>query len=72
MFVDIKTMFHLIVGITWAVVIIFWRKLKKIAARFWSVLVAKSGCKSGQKKMCVKFFEKIGQKLVKWPLSAHF
>lgn len=72
MFVEAKTIFYIWVGATWAMAIIFWRKLKEIAARFWSVLVTKCGHKSGLKNLCAKFVEKIGQKLVKWPLSAHF
>lgn len=69
---DPKSIFYIIVGSLLAVFHFSIQKLAKFIAHFWSVLVKKSGRKSGLKNLCEKFVEKIGQKLVKWPLSAHF
>lgn len=72
MAVDAKTIFYVFVGALWAASIIFVRKLKKIAAHFWSTLVTFVGRIRKKKISHTQLFEKIGQKLVKWPLSAHF
>lgn len=69
---DAKAIFYITVGASWGIGIIFVRKIKKIAAHFWSVLPTFVGRIRAKKIPHTQLFKKIGQKMVKWPLSAHF